>query len=189
MRSIEQRSNKNKIIHKEAENRKEHTSKIRTRIYSVTLAVFAVFLLSITAGIVIHNESATISNVNPAASGSYASSGLWQWNYYDRVGKTVWTTSFEANWTFSPTNGSLIHSYSPYWAATLPWWNLFGSTNLRNPGWANTGQNTYVAYGDGTYHWGVWYATFSQKFYSQWEVPAGSYGTGQFSAGYGWVSY
>ncbi len=181
-------SKKNRIIPKETRNKKDYNSRRGKIIYSVTLAVLAVFLISMTAGIVIHNGY-SISKVNPAESSGYATSGVWKENYYDIFGQLVWTTYFAANWTFFATNGSLIYGYAPYWAAKVVSWDTIGSVVLKTPKWANTAPNTYVAYGDGTYYAGVYEFSTAKTFYSEWEVPPGSWGSGQFSAGYGWVSY
>ncbi len=135
----------------------------------LTTAVLAIFLAGSAIGILVHDGSATtINSVTPAVSGGYASSGLWETTYKDIFGVSIFTTEFEANWTYSLTNGSWISGYAPYWANTQAQWDIVSWIDLSTPHWKNTGLNTYVAYGNGKYHIGLYYLSLTQSFHSTW---------------------
>ncbi len=188
MRMMEQINKKKVAIRKEPGNRKEHISKKRT--ISVILVVLALFLFGIAVGIMIHNGSDTTSSVIAPPYAIFASSGLWKENYNDLYNLTMITTYFEANWTYSSTNGSWIYGYTIYWAYSKPWYSAVAAVQMDSPQWAaNTAPNTYIAYGNGKYTIDLYFTQLQQGFYSQWTAPPNSYGTGSFNAGFGNVNY
>ncbi len=128
-------------------------------------------------------------NATPAVNGGFGSSGLWQTTYRDLFGWAIFTTNFEANWTYSWSNGSWIHGYAIYWKVTKVAWDVVAWIHMENPKWANTAPNTYVGYSNGQYHIGIWYISTTQGFHSQEKVPPNSWGSGYFSSGMGNVYY
>ncbi len=156
----------------------------------LTAAVMAIFLAGSFVGILVHDGSATpINSVIPAVSGGYASSGLWETPYKDIFGVSVFTTEFEANWTYSLTNGSWISGYAPYWAYTKAQWAIISNLDLSTPHWKNTAANTYVAFGNGHYTINLYFTTLKESFYSTWTVEPNSWGAGMYSSGSGTVNY
>lgn len=101
---------------------------------------------------------------------------------------TVLTTEFNASWTFSWNNGNLVNHYTPLWQVTKANWDILAWVNLDPPNWAETAPNTWLAYGNGEYHIGIWYLSITQNFYSKVNVDPNSYGYATGSAGFGQVN-
>jgi len=135
------------------------------------------------------NNDMANNGQTPEVSGVFASSGLCVVTFCDIFHQKVLTTNFEANWTYSPDNGSLIHEYSIYWESAKTWWDLISWVHIDSPAWANPSSNCYVAYGNGQYHVGVWYISITEDFHSQEKVLPNSYGCGQGSSGNGNSKY
>lgn len=170
--------------------KKLHPKKKSTK--NIILAIVGVLVLTATAMMVIYSPGTFGANpagniVAPATDtgGSwYEVTGF----YKDIYGITILRTEFNASWTFSWNNGSLVNHYTPLWQATQVNWAFIAWFNLNPPNWVETAPNTWMAYGNGQYHVGFWYFSATQNFYSKVNVGPNSYGSATGSAGFGQVN-
>ncbi|MGC8496389.1 MAG: hypothetical protein ACP5NL_00080 [Thermoplasmata archaeon] len=150
-------------------------------------AVLTTFVLAL----ILLSTNVNVSNLSPQTISptwtGYASSGLYIVHYTNGLGITVVQSEFEANWTYYGENGTYMQGYAPYWHANAPLWG--SSVKLESPQWAQIAPGNETAYGDGYYIAGMGWFSITQGFYSAYNIPPNSYGTGTFSWGCGTVNY
>ena len=120
--------------------------------------LFLIVMFAAAAVLIGGYKNPSVGNqVVPAVSGGFGSSGMWETTYQDIFGITMFTTYFEANWTYAWGNCYWIYGYYIFCHDTHVNWYIISWINTQTPLWAYTAPDKWVGFGTGHYHIGIWY--------------------------------